>query len=1252
MNESSLPMRHLSIRVPWHDAGWNGTVCQNPLANSACLRLANIHQKRNDEVEVKLAGKPIADLGPGDAPPCVAERGTFMSAARISRLVSHPYSATSKVHKHYRPTNLTLPEYSAGCVPFRWLLRENASHLAESLDLVYHDQAEDQVRQVMEFDSVWVQDVANQRRLLDAFFSSVRPGGSLAFFYAKEVPFVEDPRRVLIGVGWVTSVGSNIEYEYASDGPTRSLIWERPVGHSIRPELTDGFLLPYQAGVERSLQDPSFDPAELAVFIPDEAFEQYSYGSEHISHDQAIGSLLNVIEGLERAERLLGVSMQAQLRWAGERLGELWRMRGPFPGLGSALHAFGIDHADLLAHRIAGRVADNDDPWGVVDQVITTPEILGTEWKKRIGPVTARKYQELSPERRALLHLIARFDLSNAQAVRFYVAEERSAAGVTLADSDLLANPYLLYEADRPAKDPIPVRTVDRGVYPAPVIVDKHPIPEPSAMTEAVDGRRVRALLVAALERRASGGDTLASADALVKDVRDEPLDPPCPIDADLLHVLQSDLQPAVLPVALGGGQPAMQLERLARVGQGIRTEVTKRAGAAKRHAVAADWDAVLSNLLGPVKENDLDEARAREEKSAALAELAAARVSVLIGPAGTGKTTLLAALCAQPAVSAAGVLLLAPTGKARVQLEKGFARLGDAPRARTIAEFLVRSGRYNPDTGRYVRSTQAPVADFGTVIIDEASMLTEEQLDAVIDAVKNVQRLILVGDHRQLPPIGAGRPFVDIVQHLSEGVREQFPRVGRCYAELTVRRRQAGTDRDDLAFAEWFGGESPSPMADEVWSRLLAGAKSETVRFEEWNEPAEVLPLLANLLTEELDDIESPTDEEGFGCSLGGVRGNKGGVFFNNQWKDKPGSGPAAENWQILSPVRGGAHGVAELNRSIQRQFRSKAIEFASAEGWGRRTPKPMGPEGIVYGDKVINVTNHRRKHVWPEQRTDVDPAQDCLKYIANGEIGMVVGKFKRERGGPLPRNLEVEFSTQPGFSYKFWSNDLPEEGGGKLELAYVVTIHKSQGSEFGVTFLVLPNPCRLLSRELLYTALTRQTEKVVVLHQGPLAQILAYSSVGNSETAGRLTNLFAAPTPVEAQGRYLEEHLIHRTRDHTLVRSKSEVIIANELNGNGVDYAYELPFVGHDGTQRLPDFTIEDAATGNLYLWEHLGMMSSPKYRASWERKLKWYALSGVLPVADGGGERGSLIITADDAAGGFDSGAVRELIEAVLL
>jgi hypothetical protein len=1056
---------------------------------------------------------------------------------------------------------------------------------------------------------------------------------------------------VLIGVGRVTSVGQALEYDYTQPGPSRSLIWERPVGHSIRPEMADGYLLPYHDAVERAENDPAFDPAEVAVFIPDEAFEQYSYGSEHVTHDQAIGSLLNLIDGLERAERALGSSQRHGLRWSSDRLGELWRMRGPFPGLGAALHAFGIDHANLLAYRLAMQLADNEDPWPLVDRVIADPAMLGAEWSRRIGPTTSRKYAGLAPERRALLHLLARFDLSNAQAERFFVAEERRAAGIEWADSDLLANPYLLYEADRPAVDPVPVRTVDRGVYPAPAVAQTHPVPHPSAMSEAVDARRVRALLVSALEARALNGDTLAAQDDLVKDVRGTPLDPPCPVDADLLSVLGSELQPTLRQAVVGDDRPGLQLDRLAMVGDGIRTELVRRAKAKKRHTVGADWLGELEQLLGRAGTEDEEETRARQEKVAALEELAAARFSALIGPAGTGKTTLLAALCAEPQVQATGVLLLAPTGKARVQLEKGFRRTGWRPRARTIAEFLVRSDRYDPQTGTYRRSTQPPAADFGTVIIDEASMLTEEQLDAVLDAVTNVQRLILVGDPRQLPPIGAGRPFVDIVQFLRETAPDHFPRVGPSYAELTVRRRQAGVERDDLALAEWFGGEAPSPLADEVWSRILAGAPSETLRFEQWSDPGDVFPLLVRVLREEIAEIDGAHDEDGFGASLGGVRGRNGGVFFNAKWKDRGGAGEAAEAWQVLSPVRGGAHGVVELNRTIQRQFRAKAIEFANSTSWTRRTPKPMGPEGIVYGDKVINIANHRRKHVWPEQWIDPSGTVEALRYIANGEIGMVVGKFKHKQGGPMPRNLEVEFGTQPGFSYKFWKSDLPEEGGGKLELAYAVTIHKSQGSEFGITFLLLPNPCRLLSRELLYTALTRQTKKVVVMHQGPLAELLAYSSVGNSETASRLTNLFDRPRPKEVLGRYLEDRLIHRTADGRLVRSKSEVIIADALAAHGIEYRYEAPFTGFDGRQRLPDFTIESAATGETFIWEHLGMLSSPKYRNAWERKVEWYARSGVLPQTEGGGEQAALIVTTDDSAGGIDSAAVHELIKRLL-
>lgn len=719
MPDGALPIRHLSVRVPWHDAGWVGTVCNDPVANSACLRLANIHRKRDDGVEVALAGRSIQELTSAEQPPCVSERATFMAPFAVSRQVQHPYHETAKAYGHYLPTTLTLPAYSAGCVPFRWLLRENAEARAEELDLVHHDQAEVTAREVMGFDSAWVQNVDNQRRMLDGFFSAVQPEASLAFFYAKEVPFCDAPGRVLVGVGWVTAVGQSLEYDYSEPGPSRSLIWERPVSHSIRPEMADGFLLPYHDGVERAAADPGFDPAELVVMAPDEAFEQFSYGSEHVSHDQGIGSLLNLIDGLERAERSLGSSQQAALRWAGARLGELWRMRGPFPGLGSALHAFGIDHAHLLAHRVAQQLGDNEDPWPLVGQLIDDPGSLGAGWESRIGPTTAKKYRELADERRSLLHLVARFDVSADQAERFYLAEVRSKAGITMADADLLANPYLLYEADRGAVEPIPVRTIDRGVYPDPAVADAHPVPEPSAMTEAVDPRRVRAHIVAALERRAAGGDTLATQDDLVTDVRDAGLDPPCPVDADLLSVIETQLEPVVRPAPLADGRAGLQLDRLALVGEGVRGQIAKRAQATKRHQVDADWPGELDRLLDPAPKGDEDEAQARAEKVAALEELAAARVCVLIGPAGTGKTTLLAALCAHPAIRDAGVLLLAPTGKARVQLEKGFAKVTAAPTARTIAEFLIRTGRYNPETGAYQRSDKPPAAENGTVIID-----------------------------------------------------------------------------------------------------------------------------------------------------------------------------------------------------------------------------------------------------------------------------------------------------------------------------------------------------------------------------------------------------------------------------------------------------------------------------------------------------------------------------------------------------
>jgi hypothetical protein len=331
-----------------------------------------------------------------------------------------------------------------------------------------------------------------------------------------------------------------------------------------------------------------------------------------------------------------------------------------------------------------------------------------------------------------------------------------------------------------------------------------------------------------------------------------------------------------------------------------------------------------------------------------------------------------------------------------------------------------------------------------------------------------------------------------------------------------------------------------------------------------------------------------------------------------------------------------------------IQARFRSRVREMAMVEGWDRKVPRPVGPQTILYGDKVINVINHHRRDVWPK------PGGEA--YIANGDIGVVVGQYKTQKFKGVPWKLEVEFAGQLGYNYRFYPGEFGDDGSNPLELAYCLTVHKTQGSEFGVTFVVLTNPCWLLSRELLYTALTRHQEKLVVLHQGPLAEYRRYAGAEHSEIAQRMTNLFVDPMPREvtvgAQQRFLEDGLIHRTERGDLVRSKSELVIADKLHARGVDYTYEQPLVLPNGCIRYPDFTITDHARGVIFYWEHLGLLDDPGYRVRWERKRAEYFAAGIKPYEDGGGPEGTLIETCDQPGGSLDAAEIAALIDKVIL
>lgn len=1242
-----LPLRHLSVRVPWNDADWTGRVCKRPADNNACLILRRIRDERNDDRERTLAGRSWEELAQDVLPPCVSEHGHFMAPYELVRTVQHPYAESSPAHKHLAPTPFRYPPYSAAALPFSWMLSEEAIKKSQDLELGFQMELEDEAHAVMGFKTEWVQTKPNQLIMLDTFFSAIQPNRSLCFFYAKRTPLVEDTRRVLVGAGFVTDVGEPVEYRYSRPGPLKSVLWERPVQHSIRSSNANGFLLPYQAVAEYLAQHPDDDPGQYVAFVPDEHFWSFSYASEHVTNDGAIGALLACAKALENVQRIVPGSWGQAAAWIDARLNELWRMRGPCPGLGAALTAFGIGRGTLMAYEIErkldqGGSSISGDPWPLVAEMLESPSKTPVELREFLPNTRRLTWQKLTPERRALLMLLSRFEVTPEQASCYYVHEDkrRSDLRIQVTDAELLTNPYLLYELDRAAPDPISVSIIDRGLFPDAVIRERYPLPEPSAVTDPTDPRRVRAYTVYQLEQAAVEGDTLRPRSQVIQTIREMEVQPGCPLDGDLMTVVEGSFAPVVQKVVLADQTPAYQLSRLAAAGNMIRTAVERRVRG-KRHETTIDWRQLLDKALGQAEPGDEAEENARVEKTAALREIHSARLSVLVGPAGTGKTTLLKVLCGEPQVSRGGVLLLAPTGKARVRLEQATGLKG----AQTIAQLLVPIDRYDPLTGAYRMSDQhAPIDAGRTVIIDEASMLTEEQLAAVLHALLGVERLILVGDPRQLPPIGAGRPFLDIVRRLAPAnVEAVFPRVAPGYAELTVRRRQLGQDRPDLLLAEWFGGRPLQVAADEVWQDADADTLGKTVRFARWDNSDELQVKLMQVLGEEL--APHGLDEHEFEMSLGGTPYEKSErIFFRYRRENQPGAAESAEGWQILSPVRNTLHGVEALNRLIQTTFRKQWREEATQRN--RRIPKPMGKEGIIYGDKVINTANRHRHDVWPRA--------NAQQYVANGEIGIVVGEYRsaaHTKEGP-PWKMQVEFSSQPGHAYGYSpSKDFSDEADPPLELAYALTVHKCQGSEFGLTIVVIPDPCRLLSRELIYTALTRQQKRVVIFHQGDRANLLRYASDYYSESARRLTNLFGVPCPVPLQDRFLEEGLIHRTRRGDSVRSKSEVIIADLLYSKGISYTYEQAFHGTDGRLRYPDFTIEDPASGVMVVWEHLGLLRDPLYRARWERKRAWYRAQGVTPLTEGGGSRAMLVTTEDDERGGIDSAGIERLIAEAL-
>ena len=364
------------------------------------------------------------------------------------------------------------------------------------------------------------------------------------------------------------------------------------------------------------------------------------------------------------------------------------------------------------------------------------------------------------------------------------------------------------------------------------------------------------------------------------------------------------------------------------------------------------------------------------EEQVLAIQNSLEAGVSIITGGPGTGKTRIIEGL-AQVLVNGfrKTIRICAPTGRA----------------AKRIAENQALK-KFQPSTIHMLKAmidSSAKDTEFDALIVDESSMIDINLFKDLVRMLPLGSQLILIGDVDQLPPVGAGQPFLDLIRSKKIVV-----------SRLTKQFRQ--------------GSDS---MIPNVARSINNG-----------------------------EIMEFPTDFANSGFSF--VEVEKGQVvdkiievvdFFTS---DKNGN-KDFDRTQILSPMRRYPSGLINLNSIMQKKYNPNGEKVFS---------KMEGDREVKFsaGDKVICTQNDY----------DID--------VRNGDIGYIVNK--------VGKNIRVEFD---GEMKLFHSNKIDY-----LDLAYAITVHKSQGSEYSNVIMPIVDDHRImLTRKLIYTAITRGKQNVCLI-------------------------------------------------------------------------------------------------------------------------------------------------------------------------
>ena len=374
--------------------------------------------------------------------------------------------------------------------------------------------------------------------------------------------------------------------------------------------------------------------------------------------------------------------------------------------------------------------------------------------------------------------------------------------------------------------------------------------------------------------------------------------------------------------------------------------------------------------------------------------ELAAKQgVVLLTGGPGTGKTTSVRGIVAMLDRMGCATLLLAPTGRAAKRLGELCGR-----EAQTIHRCLGMT--WKEDTGElaFQKNEKEPLLA-EAVVVDEMSMVDLPLMAALLSAVKDDCRLIMVGDPDQLPSVGPGNVFGDLI------------RSGRVETiALTEIFRQAQASAIIRTAHAVNLGQLP-PLKNAADSDFFFMRRRD--------------PLAAVDLVVELCQTRLP---QNMGVEPGQI--------------------------QVLCPTRKGEWGTGALNRALQAALNPPAHD---------KRQKAWGDKVFRTGDRVMQIRNNYDV-LWA--RSDGVTGSG----IFNGDVGVV------EEIDPSGEMMTVRFDDRTA---TYVSDML-----GELELAYAVTVHKSQGSEYKAVILVaLPAAPALMVRGVLYTGVTRARELLIVV-------------------------------------------------------------------------------------------------------------------------------------------------------------------------